>query len=98
MLPHVGELILVVLVPEPKHGYEIRKAIGQVTEGQVMPSFAATYGNIRRLAKAGYVSLITQETGINGQPRKVYAITGKGREYLNHKRRVFATAAATAVY
>ncbi|MET9105376.1 PadR family transcriptional regulator [Streptomyces zhihengii] len=74
-------MVLALLVKEPSHGYDLRgrlvKALGPLGEslntGQV-------YVTLTRLEKAGLVVQEREAASARGPRRKVYALTGAGRE------------------
>jgi DNA-binding PadR family transcriptional regulator len=67
--------ILGLLMERPRHGYEIKRALGQL--GFWTVSFGSLYPALRRLEKSASVEA-TNGTG----RRKAYAITDEGRELL----------------
>lgn len=75
-----GELRLVLLKligDEPRHGYELIKAIEELTGGGYAPSPGTVYPTLTMLNEMGHVS--SEDTG-NGRRR--YAITTEGEAYL----------------
>ncbi|MFJ4976394.1 PadR family transcriptional regulator [Streptomyces coeruleorubidus] len=73
--------ILGFLAEEPLHGYQLKERIKALT-GHVRPvSDGALYPAITRLVGAG---LLDQRTGpgASAAPRRILALTGKGREEL----------------
>jgi len=65
--------ILGLLMERPRHGYELKRALGELGFWKV--SFGSLYPALRRLEKRGAIEA-TAGTG----RRKAYAITDKGRE------------------
>jgi DNA-binding PadR family transcriptional regulator len=68
--------LLKLLAEEPRHGYDIIRALEDRFMGLYAPSAGTVYPRLARLAEEGLVS-VTEEDG-----RKVYAITDAGREEL----------------
>ena len=63
--------ILGLLREEPRHGYELKRALGDLGFWQV--SFGSLYPALRRLEKAGFI-----EAAKGGGRRKAYRITEAG--------------------
>ncbi|MFF8675947.1 helix-turn-helix transcriptional regulator [Streptomyces sp. NPDC015242] len=73
--------ILGFLAEEPLHGYELKERIKALT-GHVRPvSDGALYPAITRLVAAGLLDQRT-EPGAGAAPRRILALTGKGRAEL----------------
>lgn len=74
-----GDLRLLVLamLKEPMHGYEIISRLKESSGGRYRPSTGALYPQLRGLEEAGLVKC--EET----DGRKNYVLTKKGEEYLN---------------
>lgn len=70
--------VLRVLQDGPSHGYGIARAVGRVTAGCCSPSEGGLYPVLKEFEAAGYVTAETQTVG--GRERRVYTITGKGRQ------------------
>jgi len=78
-----GELrlaLLKLLADEPRHGYELIKAIEELTGGAYAPSPGAVYPTLQLLADEGMI----EERGDDG-PRKAFAATDAGRAELAGK-------------
>lgn len=78
-----GALRLVVLgliAEEPRHGYDIIKALEARFQGAYSPSPGAIYPMLQMLEEA---DLVTSTTEGN---KRLYAITGTGRAYLDENR------------
>ncbi len=74
-------LILAVLNEEPRHGYEIAKAIREKSANLLKPSEGQLYPALHALEAEGYISAewIIQE----GKPnRKIYTVTETGSAKL----------------
>lgn len=78
-----GELRLVLLkliADEPRHGYELIKAIGELTGGDYEPSPGTIYPTLSLLEDEG---LIVEAAG--DEPRKAYQATATGRSELDER-------------
>jgi DNA-binding PadR family transcriptional regulator len=78
-----GELRLVLLkliADEPRHGYDLIRAIEEMTGGEYAPSPGVVYPTLTLLQDMG---LIEEATGEG--PRKPFQITGEGRQHLEEK-------------
>jgi DNA-binding PadR family transcriptional regulator len=73
-------LILRLLAEKPRHGYEIIKAMDELSKGFYVPSPGMVYPALTYLEELGQA---TVEADGN---RKLYHITDTGREYLNEHR------------
>ena len=76
--------ILLSLFAGRKHGYAILKDVERLSQASLLLSTSTLYGALGRLEEQGYVERV--EAGgepAPGLPRKVYAITPKGRELLH---------------
>ena len=70
-------MILELLRDRPMHGYEVMRALEETSGGAYTPSPGSVYPTLQSLEDEGYVS--SEE--MDG--RKVYTITGEGREFLD---------------
>lgn len=72
--------ILLMIRQKPSYGYEIISTL------EHYPLLAAKentiYPLLRRLLKEGHISSTWKESAEGLPPRKYYALTGQGREYL----------------
>ncbi|KUK17834.1 MAG: putative transcriptional regulator [Thermococcus sibiricus] len=73
-------LILSFLSRERSHGYAIKKALEEVSDGKFVPSESTLYGILKTLEKHELIKGEWMETG--GRPRKCYTITLNGEEVL----------------
>ena len=78
---HVDSFILRFLAQSDSYGYDIHKAISTATEGVYEIKQPTLYSCLKRLEKQGFITSYDGETS-NGAQRKYYAITDKGREFL----------------
>ena len=78
-----GELrlaMLKLLADEPRHGYELIKAIEELTGGDYAPSPGAVYPTLALLADEGAIAEQDDEG-----PRNSYAATAQGRDELTER-------------
>lgn len=73
-------LLLKLIADEPRHGYQLIKAIEELTEGSYAPSPGVVYPTLSLLADEGAV-----EEAVGDGPRKAFAITEQGRVELAGK-------------
>jgi DNA-binding PadR family transcriptional regulator len=69
-------LVLLLLREQPRHGYEIIKALEERTSGFYVPSPGVIYPALSYLEEIGYAT-VTPEGA-----KKLYSITEEGRKYL----------------
>jgi DNA-binding PadR family transcriptional regulator len=72
-------LILEVLAEAPRHGYDIIAALEERSNGRYRPSAGSVYPTLTLLEEGGYIS------GADGDGKRVFTITGAGREMLAQK-------------
>ncbi len=78
-----GELRLVLLkliADQPRHGYDLIRAIEEMTHGTYAPSPGVVYPTLTMLQDMGFI----EESKGEGS-RKAYAATGEGRAHLDEK-------------
>jgi DNA-binding PadR family transcriptional regulator len=73
-------LILRLLADNPRHGYQIIKALEEHSKGFYAPSPGMVYPALTYLAEIGHAAFVTEGA------RKLYHITESGRQYLNEHR------------
>lgn len=71
--------ILELLQDQPRHGYDIIRALEERMRGAYRPSPGSVYPTLQMLEDLGYVTS-TQQEG-----KKVYSITDEGRRYLSEQ-------------
>jgi DNA-binding PadR family transcriptional regulator len=79
-----GELRLVLLkliADQPRHGYELIRAIEELTSGLYVPSPGMVYPILTLLQDMGQI-----EEATPGGARKQFAVTAEGTEHLAEKR------------
>lgn len=72
-------VILELLRDQPRHGYDIIRALEERMRGRYRPSPGSVYPTLQMLEDLGYVTSSQQEG------KKVYTITEEGRRYLNEQ-------------
>jgi DNA-binding PadR family transcriptional regulator len=70
-------VILELLKDQPRHGYDIIRALEDRMRGHYRPSPGSVYPTLQMLEDLGYVTSNQQEG------KKVYSITDEGRRYLS---------------
>lgn len=76
-----GDLRLVILhliAEQPRHGYDIIKAIEDQVGGAYSPSAGVVYPTLTMLEELGYVTVSTGDGA-----KKLHTITAEGRAYLD---------------
>lgn len=82
-MKHADIVLLGLLREAPRHGYEIDREIGLRQYRQwARISRSTIYAALDRLAKQGHVKVSTENVGAR-PPRKVFALTGSGRNRLS---------------
>jgi DNA-binding PadR family transcriptional regulator len=72
-------VILELLKDQPRHGYDIIRALEERMRGRYRPSPGSVYPTLQMLEDLGYVTSSQQEG------KKVYTITDEGRRYLDEQ-------------
>jgi DNA-binding PadR family transcriptional regulator len=78
-----GELRLVLLkliADEPRHGYDLIRAIEELTGGEYAPSPGVVYPTLTLLQDMGLI----EEAAVEG-PRKPFQVTPEGRAHLEER-------------
>src|SRR6266446_1794265 len=75
-------VILDLLKDQPRHGYDIIRALEERMRGRYRPSPGSVYPTLQMLEDLGYVTSSQQEG------KKVYSITEEGRRYLTEQQPV----------
>ena len=89
-------LILGELAQGPCYGYGLARALEQRSGGELEVKPESLYPVLHRLEQEGLASA-GWEQGENGRPRKVYAITERGRKQWKKARLRFAKASRIAL-
>ncbi len=79
----VEPALLAALATSAGHGYDLARAIEEMTRGEVVPDAGGLYRILRRLEEDGFVVSEWQE-GESGPQRRLYSITPDGRALLAH--------------
>jgi DNA-binding PadR family transcriptional regulator len=75
--------ILLSLVPAEKHGYAILKEVEALSGSSVQLSTGTLYEALSRLLEQGLIERSGTAAGVGpGKPRKVYRLTGTGRQVI----------------
>jgi DNA-binding PadR family transcriptional regulator len=74
-------LALAMIAEQPRHGYELMKAIEERMGGTYSPSPGVIYPTLAWLEDMGYAAVETQDAG-----RKRYRITAEGEAFLTASR------------
>jgi DNA-binding PadR family transcriptional regulator len=80
-----GDLRLIALsliADGPRHGYDIIKALEELSSGIYSPSPGVVYPTLTFLEEAGYATSTTEGN------KKVFAITDAGRDHLEENREI----------
>ena len=87
--------LLAVLASQPSHGYDLRRAVEELSGGLVCIDPGGMYRVLRRLEEEGFVASTWSE-GDHGPQRRRYELTDEGRsllrqwaEHLRQRERVF---------
>ncbi|MFC0216880.1 PadR family transcriptional regulator [Pseudochelatococcus lubricantis] len=73
-------IVLSLLEQQPRHGYDVIRAIEELTSGAYTPSPGVVYPTLTFLDEAGQAAATTEGN------KKVYAITDAGRAHLEENR------------
>lgn len=77
--------ILLALLEGPLHGYGIKQAVEERTEGRVHLGSGTLYEAVHRLVDAGHIEEVDappSEPSSGGPPRRFYRLTEAGRQAL----------------
>lgn len=87
--------LLAALAAQPSHGYDLRRAVEELSGGLVCMDPGGMYRVLRRLEEESYI-LSKWSTGEHGPQRREYELTDRGRsllrqwaEHLRERERVF---------
>jgi DNA-binding PadR family transcriptional regulator len=73
-------VVLALLAEQPRHGYDVIKALEERSRGAYSPSPGVVYPTLTYLEEAGYASASAEGN------KKVYAITEAGKAHLEENR------------
>jgi DNA-binding PadR family transcriptional regulator len=74
-----GDALLALLLPGPRHGYDLKRAYDDWFAGLRPLAFGQVYSTLSRLQRDGLVQIAHTESG-DGPERVVYEVTPAGRE------------------
>jgi DNA-binding PadR family transcriptional regulator len=95
---HLDGLLLAALEDGPRHGYAVREALREATEGTFDLPTGTIYPALHRLEEAGLIA--GEWAPDSGRRRRVYRLTPTGRRALTDTRRSwqrFSTAVSSAL-
>lgn len=72
--------VLKVLYEKPSHGYGILKDLSTLTQGCCIPTVGTIYPILKNLTEQGYAKIIDHKEKSGARPKKVYALTPKGKK------------------
>ena len=78
-------MALYFIEQQPRHGYDLIKAIEERSNGVYSPSPGIVYPALTYLEEAGYVTSLAEGN------KKLYTITDEGRAHLNENREAVAS-------
>ena len=70
---------------QPLHGYRLKQQLELFMSSCISVNYGAIYPLLKRLEERGDISVIAEEAGEAGCPRKIYGITAQGRELWRQK-------------
>ena len=73
-------IALALIAEQPRHGYDIMKALEEKTSGWYSPSPGIVYPTLTYLEEVGYVTAQAEGS------KKLYTITAEGRVHLDENR------------
>ena len=80
-LPAAAFQILMALVDEDLHGYEIMRRVEEQTAGRIRLGPGTLYSSIQALLEAGFIAEISQRPDAAGdERRRYYRLTAAGRK------------------
>lgn len=85
-------LLLSVLAARPAHGYEVAERLRQRSDGAFDLPEGSIYPALHRLEARGWVTSSWEL--VAGRRRRVYELTGRGRQQLETQRREWGVFAA----
>ncbi|GAA0408514.1 PadR family transcriptional regulator [Acrocarpospora corrugata] len=81
---HLDGLLLAALEEGPQHGYAVKEALRESTEGRIDLPSGTIYPALHRLEQAGLITGTWSVVG--GRRRRTYELTSDGREALSGER------------
>ena len=68
---------ILLCLKTPNHGYGVVQTVERLTEGAIKLAPGTMYGSLSKMEKDGLIRFVREE-----EKRKIYEITGLGREVL----------------
>jgi PadR family transcriptional regulator, regulatory protein PadR len=90
---HLDGLILAVLEPAPLHGYAVIEALREHSSGLIDLPSGTIYPALHRLERSGLIA--SEWTAVSGRRRRVYSLTGAGRNALKDERETWQRVSTT---
>lgn len=85
-LPVTSFYILLSLVDGPAHGYGIKHAVEERTEGEIELAAGTLYESVQRLLRQGLIHRVKRPEGVAGSVRwRFYGITEAGGDILSRE-------------
>ncbi|QFY10161.1 PadR family transcriptional regulator [Nonomuraea phyllanthi] len=81
---HLDGLLLAALEEGPRHGYAVKEALRDTTEGRIDLPTGTIYPALHRLERAGLIAGSWSVVG--GRRRRSYELTAAGRTALSRER------------
>jgi len=82
-LTEAATFILLSLVPGPRHGYAIMKAVESLSDGRLKLSTGTLYGALKRFLDRGWIERLDEPVqNQDGSERKAYRLTTLGKQVL----------------
>jgi DNA-binding PadR family transcriptional regulator len=74
-------LILTALAEQPRYGYEVIQAVGELSGGRVTLRAGTLYGAFDRLTDSGWITVDREEI-VDGRLRRYYRLADAGADVL----------------
>lgn len=89
LITDVEYLVLQGLAQKPIHGYGLKKAVEDLTNGEVKLSLATLYDTLHRLLDNGLIRRLPDEE-VEGRLRRSYHVTPNGEAAVAEKNRMLS--------
>ncbi|BCB76103.1 PadR family transcriptional regulator [Phytohabitans flavus] len=76
--------ILTALAEEPRHGYGVMRAVGDLSEGRLSLRAGTLYAALDRLTEDGLLT-VDREEAVDGRLRRYYRLTDDGAAALERE-------------